>query len=61
MRVPFPCLECGKMLLVMDVTKDHQHIECGYCGTVMCLQCVTIKVSPVWMEERARMAKAHLN
>lgn len=64
MKIAIQCPHgCGYMLEI-DMTKDHQHIECGECGCIFCAVCLDAVAESISAEEREmmqRMAKAHLN
>lgn len=51
------------MSLELDLSANHQHLECSHCGTTYCAICVRVGVSypSVHAAEASRMAKAHLN
>jgi len=60
-RCPVKCFECGTFTMILDMSKDHQHIACERCERVWCAVCIArfeVKISREWLEQ---MQVAHLN
>jgi hypothetical protein len=60
-RCPVKCFECGAFTMILDMSKDHQHIACEKCERVWCAVCIArfeVKISREWLEQ---MRVAHLN
>jgi hypothetical protein len=65
MKAPVPCLRCKTYSMEMDMSKDHQHIQCQNCAAMWCLICTTVEVDPEWLRQVQAVgqaaSKAHLN
>jgi len=62
MKVPVQCPHGCGYTLELDMTQDHQHIQCHECACTFCAVCV--EVFAVSVQEAERMSarsKAHLN